>query len=1013
MDTRIDDCPVDTHAPHVRSIGWVGATALAVGGSNQSLFLIGALIAGQNGIPGQGSAAVPLLFLGLLLSWAALPGWTELALLSPNRVGGIAPACVEAFKPYSSMLTALVGACYWWGWLPTCGVAALLSAAAIHDWLLPSIPTTILAVAIIGAFLAINLCGIHWAARVAVPIAAVSVALAFLAVFVPIVTGHVDWHHATSFHLTTPFSGWFGGLTSLMAGLYLIGFAAPAFEAAACHVGETIDPVRNIPRAMFVSAALAGLYFVVLPFVFLGVLGPGALGGDLARELGPTFAPVFGSLAKSLAIGFMVFNMFNGTLQPLAGASRTLSQLAEDGVFPRFLALRSKRDVPWAATLLTAAAATGFLLIGDPIWLIAAANFTYLIAICLSSVAVWLLRRDAPQLKRPYRAPRGTIGLGLGAAAFWIVSAIFGFEQFGLGTVILGIAFTYAGAGLYAWRKLEDRQLAGANGVPHSLQIKLTEAMIGLLLLDGLGYFVAIQSIAKGDLATVTMLQDIFVVVALSTIAVALVLPGMIATAATRALAGTNETLRLGTVALEHEITDRKLAEQRLLHSAFHDELTGLANRAYFMARFRQTIVNGQRWHDPMAAVLLMDLDRFKLVNDSLGHLAGDLLLVAVARRLEKVLRPGDTLARLGGDEFIFLLENIQRDNDATAFADRILSELATPFSILDREIFALASIGIAIADPAHDVPENVLRDADIAMYRAKELGKARYVVFATDLRVRAAGLLQLETDLKSALKRHEFVLVYQPIVSLQTNELRGFEALIRWQHPQRGLLGPDAFIPIAEESGAILAIGVQVLDEACRQARCWQDTFARRRPLAISVNLSAKHFSSPNLLNEITSAIAKFNLSAEHLHIEITESAIMKNPELTTATLTALRKLGVKVHVDDFGTGYSSLGYLKRFPVDTLKIDRSFVSMAGNGVADPEIVQTITSLAGSLSMSTTAEGIETLEQLRQLRSLNCTDGQGYFFSPPIDAANATTLIANWRPKRLFDTATLHSRAMR
>jgi diguanylate cyclase (GGDEF)-like protein len=982
--------------PHRRSLGWLGTTALALGGSNQSLFLIGALFAGQGAISGQGSAAVPLLIIGVLLAWAALPGWTELVLLSPNRVGGIAAACTEAFAPYSSLLSALVGCCYWWGWVPTCGLTALLSAAALHAWLVPAIPTTWLALGIICVFLAVNLCGVEWAARLAIPIAGASVLLSFLAAFVPIATGHVDWHQATTFRLTVPFGGWFGGFTSLMAGLYLIGFAAPAFEAAACHVGETIDPKRNVPRAMFASAALAGMYFIVLPIVLLGVLGPAALGRDLAQELGPTFAPLFGSAAKAMAIGFVVFNMFHGTLQPLAGASRTLSQLADDGVFPRFLSRRSKLDVPWTATVVTAAAATGFLLIGDPIWLIAAANFTYLIAICLPSVAVWLLRRDDPGRERPYRAPRGTIALGLFAAGCWTIACIFGFEQFGLATVILGLLFAYSGAALYAWRKLEDRKRAGPGSTLYSLHLRLTLAMVGVLLFDGAGYYLAIRSIPAGEPAMITALQDIFVVVALLTIGVGLVLPGLIAHAATRDLKSTNERLERGTEELRLEIAERTLAEQRLLHVASHDELTGLANRALFMDRFKQMIARVQRRHDHVAAVIFLDLDRFKHVNDSLGHLVGDELLVSVAARLQKCQRTGDTLARLGGDEFIFLLEGLNSSLDASSFAERILTALAQPFQIMNREIFVSASIGIAITRTGFDLPEDVLRDADIAMYQAKYLGKGQYVVFTPELLEHAVGLLQLETDLKGALDRREFVVYYQPIVSLANNALLGFEALVRWQHPTRGLLAPDVFIYAAEESGAILRLGVQVLREATRQACIWRDTFGARGRLKMSVNVSARQFSDARLLELIKSTLDEFGSSAELLQIEITESAIMANAETAATTLSELRAMGIEVQLDDFGTGYSSLGYLQRLPVDVLKIDRSFVSMSGSAVGNPQIVRTITSLAESLSMSTTAEGIETLEQLTELRSLNCTNGQGYYFSPPVNAADAGALIAGW-----------------
>jgi diguanylate cyclase (GGDEF)-like protein len=996
--TAVDCVPAgQTDAAHPRSIGWVATSSLALGGSNQSLFLIGALFVGQGTISGQGSAAVPLLIVGLLLGWAAAPGWTELVLLSPNRVGGIAAACSDAFRPYSSILSALTGSCYWWGWVPTCGLTALLSAAVIQQWFLPALPVNAIAIAIIGLFVALNLCGLRTISFVAVPICTISSVLAFLSALIPVLTGHVDWHQATTFHLTLPFAGWFGGLTSLMAGLYLIGFAAPAFEAATCHVGETIDPVRNVPRAVFASAAGAGLYFIVLPVVWLGVLGPAPLGRDLAVELGPTFAPVFGAAAKALAIGFMMFNMLPGTLQPLSGASRTLAQLSEDGIFPRFLARRSKRDVPWAATLVSAAGAISFLLIGDPIWLIAAANFAYLIAICLPSVAVWLLRRDAPQLERPYRAPRGTIGLGLVAAGTWMVSAILGFEQFGLPTVLIGLLLAYSGGALFAWRKLEDRRRGNLHGIPRSLHVTLTGMMVAVLGLDGGGYLIAIHALAQSDPKIVAGLQDIFVIVAMLTIGAGLALPGMIADAATRELGISNATLRHGAAALHLEISERKLAEERLLYAASHDELTGLANRAHFMERFRQLIARMQR-HGHFAAVLFLDLDRFKRVNDSLGHSAGDQLLVAVARRLEGCLRDADVLARLGGDEFTVLLEEVDGECGATAVAQRLLAALDLPFTIFGREVYASASIGIAITQTGHEAPEDVLRDADIAMYRAKDQGKQRYELFAPELLTQAVSLLQLENDLKGALERREFVLFYQPIVSLHDGALEGFEALIRWRHPQRGFISPDDFIPQAEESGAILPIGAWVIEEACRQAASWRDVFGGRERVSISVNLSAKQFSnSVDLLNVIGRSLTTFGLDAEFLCVEITESAIMRDPELATVTLLELRRLGIGVHLDDFGTGYSSLGYLQRFPVDTLKIDRSFVSSSASpAVRNPEIVRTVASLARSLALETTAEGIETFEQLQFLRSLGCTYGQGYYFSRPLGAFDAGALIADW-----------------
>ena len=500
-----------------------------MGGSNQSLFLIAALFIGQGAIPGQGSAAVPLLIVGLLLSLAAAPGWIELVVMFPNRIGGIAATCAEAFRPYSPILANLAGVGYWWGWIPTCGLTALLSASAIHQWYLTDLPVEVIATGLVLFFLGLNLCGVKWVARMVIPIATASSALAFLSGFLPIVTGLVDWRQATTFHLTTPFDGWFGALTSMMAGLYLIGFAAPAFEAATCHVGETVDPSRNVPRAVFAAAAMAVLYFAVLPVVWLGVLGAEPLGNDLALVLGPTFAPLFGSAAKAAAIWFMMFTMFHGTVQPLAGAARTLSQLADDGLVPRFLGLRSANDTPWVASVTTAGFAIFFLWLGDPVWLIASANFTYLIGIALPSIAVWLLRRDQPDMPRPWRAPAGTIELGVAAAVVWGVSAILGFQQFGLPTVLIGLAFAYSGAALYAWRKFDDRRRAGLPGIANTLHLKLTGAMMAVLVLDGAGYFIAVGNVAPGNEILVTVLEDIFVAVALLTIAVGLVLPGMIA----------------------------------------------------------------------------------------------------------------------------------------------------------------------------------------------------------------------------------------------------------------------------------------------------------------------------------------------------------------------------------------------------------------------------------------------------------------------------------------------------
>lgn len=460
-------------------------------------------------------------------------------------------------------------------------------------------------------------------------------------------------------------------------------------------------------------------------------------------------------------------------------------------------------------------------------------------------------------------------------------------------------------------------------------------------------------------------------------------------------------------------------ANQVLQHDAFHDSLTGLPNRALFMERLRQAIeVGKRRSHDLQAgrtptpylfAVLFLDLDRFKVVNDSLGHLIGDQLLVALVQRLEACTRPGDTIARLGGDEFTILLDNINEIGDATWIAERLQKELAVPFNLSGHEVFTTASIGIAsggvdgACGSGYDRPEELLRDADTAMYRAKILGKARHEIFDTDMHTHAVALLELETDLRRAIEHQEFQVYYQPIVELKTSKIIGFEALVRWQHPDHGLISPIKFIPIAEETGLIVPIGQWVLREACRQVRTWQVQFPQNPqrsnlPLSVSVNLSSKEFLQPNLTQKISQILQETDLDARSLKLEITESAIMENAETTAAMLLQLKMLGVQLYIDDFGTGYSSLSYLHRFSVDALKIDRSFVSRMGvDEESDPEgtsIIQTIVTLAHNLNMDIVAEGIETVEQLVQLRELRCEYGQGYFFSKPLDSKAMGALIA-------------------
>jgi diguanylate cyclase (GGDEF)-like protein/PAS domain S-box-containing protein len=437
----------------------------------------------------------------------------------------------------------------------------------------------------------------------------------------------------------------------------------------------------------------------------------------------------------------------------------------------------------------------------------------------------------------------------------------------------------------------------------------------------------------------------------------------------------------------------RVLAEERH-HAAYHDALTGLPNRALFLDRLGQALVRMRRHPTLMAAVLFVDLDRFKVINDSLGHGAGDQLLAAFGERLTRYRRPYDMVARLGGDEFTILLDDVATTRDATLAAERILRAIEQPFNIAGREVSITASIGIALGQAGFEDAETMLRDADIAMYRAKELGRARYELFAPELHARTMARLELEIELRGALERGGLRLAYQPIVALETGRIAGFEALARWQRAGE-MIPPDVFIPLAEETGLIHALGEWALGEACRQAHSWEGLRPEGPPLTVSVNISGKQLAAHVLGGQVKRVLAESGLRPEHLQLEITESVLMDRINVAETVLDRVRSLGVKIDLDDFGTGYSSLSYLQRLPIDTLKIDRSFISGApGTGISNPEIVEAIVSMAHSLGLGVTAEGVETAEQLSQLQALRCTNAQGYYLSRPVDEAGARALVA-------------------
>jgi len=447
----------------------------------------------------------------------------------------------------------------------------------------------------------------------------------------------------------------------------------------------------------------------------------------------------------------------------------------------------------------------------------------------------------------------------------------------------------------------------------------------------------------------------------------------------------------VGRVACFRDITERTRAEERLRHYALHDPLTDLPNRVQFMNDLKQAVERAKGNRYARFAVLFLDLDRFKVINDSLGHVIGDKLIVGLARRLKACVRPGDVVARLGGDEFTILLNRSGDLNEVVGVAERLLAKISQPFKLDNYEVFTTASIGVICSGSVEREAEDLLRDADAAMYRAKESGKARYEIFDTEMHVRNMNLLQVETDLRHAVERQEFRVLYQPIVDLATGHVREFEALIRWQHPKRGLVTPDGFVEVAEETGLIIPIGQWILEESCRQTAKWQKEFAM--PLSISVNLSAKQLMYPRLLSQIKDVLSTSRLDAGHLKLEVTESTVMEHSDRSMKVLSELRELGVAFSTDDFGTGFSSLSYLQRFPFERLKIDRSFINILGTDEKSSAIVKTILMLGENLGIEVVAEGIETAEQLDLLRSLGCTAGQGYLFSRPVDAAAAAQFL--------------------
>ena len=443
----------------------------------------------------------------------------------------------------------------------------------------------------------------------------------------------------------------------------------------------------------------------------------------------------------------------------------------------------------------------------------------------------------------------------------------------------------------------------------------------------------------------------------------------------------------------QSDITLRKQLEEQLIHKAMHDELTGLPNRALFMDRLNIVLEQIQSHRDGGAAVMFLDIDHFKIVNDSLGHAKGDALLVAFSQRLEKCLRPGDTVSRFGGDEFAILVDSIDSIDEVKKIGDRISLSLKKPFLLDGRELFANASIGVVFTDGGNQSAEDMLRDADIAMYHSKNNGRSRYEIFHPEMREHTLKRLQQEGEIRRALRNHEFVLHYQPVFMVESRQVVGFEALIRWQHPTRGLLAPTEFLEVAEQSGLIIQIGEWVLRTACIQAQTWNE--AKERPLQMAVNLSASQLNDKNLIALVKSVLDESGLAPHCLELELTETTALQNIDYTIKVLQTLRQMGVNIAVDDFGKGYSSLDYIKNLPSNTLKIDRLFISdLSGSGSeSESAIVLAMVTMAHQLHLKVTAEGVETEEQLRLLTQMNCDQIQGYYMSKPAPAREIELLL--------------------
>jgi diguanylate cyclase (GGDEF)-like protein len=605
-----------------------------------------------------------------------------------------------------------------------------------------------------------------------------------------------------------------------------------------------------------------------------------------------------------------------------------------------------------------------------------------------------------PELVRRFEAVRTRIGDYRRALSYYLTASASGarLDQLKAEAAVLAAELlrTTEGMTVEASRRAEERAAAAVRRFDRARDILTLTIAVSLVVALAVGLHLATsitvpvqalvratRAIAAGDLGFSIELRDRTEL-------------GELAAHFNSMSAG----LRDGYAALQSEIEERKRAEGRLLYDAFHDALTGLPNRALFVDRLLHVIEAGKRDGDQRYAVLFLDLDRFKVVNDTLGHLVGDQLLVAVSERLAECVRPGDTVARLGGDEFGVLLERVGDSQGALQVAERIQKALARAIVVDGNELFVTASIGVAVRSDRYLRPEQVLRDADIAMYQAKVKGKACSEIFDAEMHGSVVDRLQLEADLRRAVEHgQEFLLHYQPIVALRTGKLIGLEALVRWDKAGRGLLPASEFIGLAEESGAIVPIGEWALRAACAQLRAWQDHVPALAGVTLSVNVSGRQFRRPEFVDVLRRLVGEAGVDPRFVAVEVTESVIMDDVEASAARLARLRETGIQIHVDDFGTGYSSLSYLHRFPITAVKIDRSFVAGLPDHPESEEVIKAIVSIAESLDFDVIAEGVEAPVQVARLEELRCRYAQGFHLSPPLPAAEVEAWVAAAKPR--------------